>query len=152
MAISDDIELLQRLDFFKVFSEDALRMILFAAERRKLAEGERLFSKGSPSTGGFVVESGLIALVDDLEQPDIERVGRGTLIGEIALLATSERPVHAVARMESQLIVLPRVLMHRLLSEYPDAARRLAEQISLRSFELHQALQNLDSGALANPA
>ena len=37
MAISDDINLLQQLDFFKVFPEDALRMILFAAERRKLA-------------------------------------------------------------------------------------------------------------------
>lgn len=149
MALSDDIDLLRRLDFFNVFSDDALRMILFAAERRKLIEGEKLFSKGSPSTGGYIVESGSIALSDDLEQADIERVGRGTLIGEIALLVSGERPVHAIARMDSQLIVLPRALMHRLLSEYPDAAQRLADQINTRSLDLYQALQNLESTVLS---
>ena len=119
-------------------------MILFAAERRKLFEGEKLFSKGSPSTGGFIVESGLIGLSDDPDQPDFETAGRGTLIGEIALIASGERPVHAIARIESQVIVLPRSLMHRLLSEYPDAARRLAEQIGRRSQELYHALSRLE--------
>jgi len=94
---------------------------------------------------GYIVESGSIALSNDPEQADIERVGRGTLIGEIALLASGERPVHAIARMDSQLIVLPRALMHRLLSEYPDAAQRLADQINTRSLDLYQALQNLES-------
>ena len=149
MALSDDIDLLRRLDFFNVFSDDALRMILFAAERRKLNEGEKLFSKGAPTTGGFVVEDGLIALFDDPEQPDLERVGRGALIGEIGLLASGERPVHAVARTDANLIVLPRTLMHRLLSEYPDAAKRLADQISKRSADLYQALQRMESAALA---
>ena len=149
MAISDDINLLQQLDFFKVFPEDALRMILFAAERRKLAEDEKLFSKGSPSTGGYVVESGLIALSDDADHPDLERLGRGALIGEIALLASGERPVNAVARMDSQVIVLPRALMHRLLTEYPHSAKALAEQITVRSQALYQALQNLESSVLA---
>jgi CRP-like cAMP-binding protein len=149
MAISDDINLLQQLDFFKVFPEDALRMIVFAAERRKLAEGEKLFSKGSPSTGGYVIESGLIALSDDADHADLERLGRGALIGEIALLASGERPMNAVARMDSQVIVLPRALMHRLLSEYPHSAKALAEQITVRSQALYQALQNLESSVLA---
>lgn len=148
MAISDDIDLLQRLDFFKVFPHDALRMILFAAERRKLAEGERLFSKGTPSTGGYIVESGLIALSDDPDHPDLERLGRGALIGETALLATSERPVHAIARTESHVIVLPRTLMHRLLTEYPHSAKELAGQIEGRSQALFQALRKLESSVL----
>ncbi len=149
MALSDDIELLRQLEFFNVFSDDALRMILFATERQKLNEGEKLFSKGSPSTGGYIVESGSIALSDDLVEAELERVGRGALIGEIALLASGERPVHAIARTDSQLIVLPRALMHRLLSEYPDAAQRLADQINTRSLELYQALQNLESTVLS---
>jgi CRP-like cAMP-binding protein len=149
MALSDDIELLRQLEFFNVFSDDALRMILFAAERQKLNEGEKLFSKGNPSTGGYIVESGLIALSDDLEEAELEQVGRGALIGEIALLASGERPVHAIARTDSQLIVLPRALMHRLLSEYPDAAQRLADQINMRSLDLYQALQNLESTVLS---
>lgn len=148
MAISDDINLLQQLEFFKVFPEDALRMILFAAERRKFAEGEKLFSKGSPSTGGYVVESGLIILSDDADHVDLERLERGVLIGEIALLVSGERPVTAVARMDSQVIVLPRALMHRLLSEYPHSAKALAEQITVRSQALYQALQNLESSVL----
>ena len=149
MALSDDIELLRQLEFFNVFSDDALRMILFAAERQKLNEGEKLFSKGNPSTGGHIVESGLIALSADLEEAELEQVGRGALIGEIALLASGERPVHAIARTDSQLIVLPRALMHRLLSEYPDAAQRLADQINTRSLDLYQALQNLESTVLS---
>ncbi|MBM3637421.1 MAG: Crp/Fnr family transcriptional regulator [Alphaproteobacteria bacterium] len=148
MAVSDDINLLQQLDFFKVFPEDALRMILFAAERRKLAEGEKLFSKGSPSTGGYVVESGLIVLSDDADHVDLERLERGALIGEIALLASGERPVTAVARMDTQVIVLPRALMHRFLSEYPHLAKALADQITVRSQVLYQALQSLESSVL----
>jgi predicted transcriptional regulator len=40
-------------------------------------------------------------------------------------------------------------LMHRLLSEYPHSAKALAEQITVRSQALYQALQNLESSVLA---
>ena len=56
MALSDDIELLRHLEFFNVFSDDALRMILFAAERQKLNEGEKLFSKGSHQPVGILLK------------------------------------------------------------------------------------------------
>ena len=142
MALKDDIALLRRLDFFNAFSDDALRMMLFAAERRTIAAGEKLFSKGSPAPGGFVVTSGAIAMIDEPDGFELDLVGPGTLIGELALLAASERSVHAIAREDSTLISLPRSLMHRLLKEYPDTAQYLRDQLLERSIALRDALQN----------
>lgn len=141
MALNDDIAMLRGLEFFNAFSDDALRMMLFAAERRTLAAGERLFSKGSPAPGGFVVTSGAISLTDEPDGFQLDVMGPGTLIGEMALLAPSERPVHAIAQEASSLISLPRSLMHRLLSEYPDAAHHLRDHLLQRSIALRDALQ-----------
>ena len=84
----------------------------------------------------------MIAFVDDPDEFELDRVGPGTLIGEFALLAASERPAHAIAREETNLISLPRSLMHRLLREYPDTAQHLRDQLLQRSMALHDALQN----------
>lgn len=143
MAIDDDIGLLRQLAFFEPFDQDQLRLMLFAADRRTLKMGETLFSRGSLSTSGFVIQSGQIILRANHEFNEDRVVGPGTLIGEMALLVPSERPCDAIAKETTSLIGLPRTLLHRLLSEYPDTAKRLRAQLALRLKDFTEDLQRI---------
>jgi CRP-like cAMP-binding protein len=142
MALDDDIALLRRLDFFDVFEADQLRLMLFAADRRMLRPNETLFMLGEPADDGYLVQSGLIALLGDANTV-VEQARRGMLIGEYALLAPSERPVTAVAREATSVIVLPRKLIQRLLTEYPDVAFALREKLAERANRFSDALAGI---------
>lgn len=143
MAIDDDIGLLRKLAFFEPFDQDQLRLMLFAADRRTLKAGEILFTRGSLSTSGFIIQSGSIALRPNHEFGEETVLGPGTLIGEMALIIPSERPCDAVAKETSSLIGLPRTLLHRLLTEYPETARKLRVQLMARLADFSTDLQRV---------
>lgn len=142
MALDDDIALLRRLDFFDVFEADQLRLMLFAADRRVLRPNETLFMQGEPADDGYLVQSGLIALINDANIV-IEQARSGMLIGEYALLAPSERSATAVAREATSVIVIPRRLIQRLLTEYPDVAFALRQKLAERANQFTAALASI---------
>jgi len=142
MALDDDIALLRRLDFFGVFEADQLRLMLFAADRRMLRPNETLFMQGEPADDGYLIQSGLIALIGEANTV-IEQARPGMLIGEYALLAPSERPVTAVAREATSVIILPRKLIQRLLTEYPDVAFALQQKLAERANRFSAALAGI---------
>ena len=144
MALDDDIAQLRRLDFFDVFEPDQLRLMLFAADKRVLRPNETLFSRGESANDGYLVQSGLIHLLNDANGL-IEQVRAGTLIGEYALLTASERTTHAVARETTSVIVLPRRLILRLLAEYPDVAVALREKLAFRADGFKTALDRISA-------
>jgi CRP-like cAMP-binding protein len=61
----------------------------------------------------------------------------------MALIVPSERPCDAVAKETTSLIGLPRTLLHRLLSEYPETARRLRIQLLARLKDFTKDLQSV---------
>lgn len=143
MAIDDDIGLLRKLAFFEPFDQDQLRLMLFAADRRTLKAGETLFTRGSLSTSGFIIQTGSIALKPNHEFGEEQILGPGTLIGEMALIVPSERPCDAVAKEPTSLIGLPRTLLHRIFSEYPDTAKKLRVQLSKRLKDFTEDLERV---------
>jgi CRP-like cAMP-binding protein len=141
MSIDIAMSLLKRLEFFDVFDTEQLRIILFAAENRVLRPNERLYSKGDPAHEAYLVQSGLVMLVDETSESDPALAGPGTLIGEMALLVETERMTDAVAREATSLLIIPRKLILRLLSEYPDSAALLRQKIAARTASLKDSLE-----------
>ncbi len=93
MALEDDVATLARNAIFAALAPDALRLLAFSAETRVLRAGDILFRRDEPSNGGFVVLSGSIALDASDHGASATRIARPpTLIGEIALLARTNRP------------------------------------------------------------
>jgi len=145
MALEDDIALLSRVAVLSGMERDALRLLAFSAETRQLTAGETLFRKGDVSDGGFVVARGAIALVqDDAQSPDAV-VGPGTLIGEVALITETKRPMTAVAREASTVLRLSRAMFRRTLEEYPQMAERLAADLRQRVESLSSDLAGVKS-------
>ena len=151
MALEDDIALLSQVSLFQDMDRDVLRLIAFAAEMRTLRAGDVLFRKNELSDSGFVVARGSIALIDG-DANNVQGIaGPGTLLGELALVAETRRPVTAVAREHAALLRLSRAMFRRTLDEYPRLAQKLLADLRLRvttlSGELMQvkeALQRID--------
>jgi CRP-like cAMP-binding protein len=132
MTIEDDISFFERVPTFNSLGRAALRIIAIGADSRYVHNGDVLFSRGEPADGGFVVQEGSFSLTG-ADPKDMIRVGPGTLIGELALITETRRPVTAVALEPSTVLRIPRALFIKMLDGYPEAARRLRELLATRN-------------------
>ncbi|KQP83063.1 cyclic nucleotide-binding protein [Methylobacterium sp. Leaf113] len=130
MGLDDDIAILSAAPLFGFMARDALRLLSFAAERRSLGAGERLFAQGERADGGFVVMSGTLTLTPRGARAEPVTMGRSSLIGRLALFQRGERPCDADATRDAEVIRITPTLMRRVLEEFPDAARAIHADLS----------------------
>jgi CRP-like cAMP-binding protein len=135
MTIEDDIAFLERVPSFAILGRDALRILAIGAESRYVHVGEVLFTVGDPADAGYVIQDGSFMLkTDNTEASAAEMtVTRGALLGELALLTETTRPVTATAAEPSTVIRVPRSLFLKMLEGFPEAARRLRDYIATRT-------------------
>jgi len=134
MTIEDDIAFFERVPTFGILGRAALRILAIGAESRYVHSGEVLFNAGDPADSGFVIQEGAFSLTArPAEGGDSIVVGRGTLIGELALLTETVRPVTATASEPSTVLRIPRTLFLKMLEGYPDAARKLRDNLASRA-------------------
>jgi CRP-like cAMP-binding protein len=132
MTIEDDIAFFERVPTLSILGRAALRILAIGAESRYVHPGEVLFTAGDPADSGFVVQEGTFSLTT-LSSEDGVVVGRGTLMGELALLTETVRPVTATAKEPSTVLRIPRSLFLKMLEGYPDAATKLRDIIANRA-------------------
>lgn len=132
MSLEDDVGVLSKVSFFEGINADQLRLLAFGAESVSLLAGQDLFLQDAPSDSGFVVVSGLIDLTISTERgvQILTSIEGGGLVGELALVTNNLRSTNAVARRDSRLIKIPRVLFTRMLDKYPESAYDLHQKIS----------------------
>lgn len=131
MSLESDIKLLGTVPMLSDFTEDRLRLLAFSAESRDFRDGQRLFTAGDRADCAYVISSGQVAMFapDDSEKPT-SLVGRGALIGELALIVDGERATTAVARGKVETVLIRRPLFRRMLDEFPDIAVGLHKRLS----------------------
>lgn len=134
MTLDQDVDLLQHIPLFSGFPPEQLRLIAFSAEPMRLPAGTALFREGAQADTGFVIVSGSVELISTA--PDGPQgatiAGPGALIGELALLCPTTRPASATTLEPTELMVVSRRLLRRMLEEYPDMAERLRQALSDR--------------------
>jgi|SRR5215470_11342828 len=151
MTIEDDISFLEQVPTLSILGRQALRILAIGAESRYVHRGDTLFSVGDQADCGYVVHEGSFGLKSGQGQASGEFVvGSGTLLGEVALVADTVRPVTAVALEPSTVIRISRSLFLKMLEGYPEAARRLRDTIAARAEQAAQEIQNV-RGVLAPP-
>jgi len=135
MTIEDDIAFLEGVPSFAILGRDALRILAIGAESRYVHGGEVLFTVGDPADAGYVIQDGSFTLTNDNTASSAAgiTVTRGALLGELALLTETTRPVTATAAEPATVIRVPRSLFLKMLEGFPDAARRLRDHIATRT-------------------
>jgi CRP-like cAMP-binding protein len=131
MSIEDDIAFLERVPTLGLLGRPALRILAIGAENRYLPCGGILFKAGDAADAGFVVQEGSFSLAAPASEAIT--VGPGTLLGELAMLTDTTRPVTAKALEPATVLRISRTLFLKMLEGFPDAAGRLRDEFAHRT-------------------
>lgn len=135
MTLESDLRDLTRVPMFAILEREALRLLAFSAESRTFAPGEKIFESGEASDCGYFLLDGAV----DLMEPDREfpaHVAQApALIGELALITSTERSTTAIASTYATTLRVSRALFQRVLKEHPRSARDLHAFVEGRLME-----------------
>jgi len=134
MALEDDIALFETVPTLALLGSQALRILAIGAEEQHVNSGTVLFYAGEPGNAGYVIQHGSFRLLPGAQRRGEAELtlGRGALIGELALISGNLRPATAIALEDSSVIRIPRTLFLKVLEGYPEAARALRDVIVAR--------------------
>jgi CBS domain-containing protein len=142
VTLDDEVTRLGRTRPFDLLPREAVQLIAFSCEKRRLRAGEALFFAGEAADSGYFVHSGAITLVEDGVQPKAERrVDAGALIGESALYAPTARHVSARAAEDAVVMRIPRETFRRVLTEFPAGAAEIRAVLAARMRRLVDGLE-----------
>lgn len=127
MTLDDELDNLRRIPLFAIFETAALQMLAFSSETRLLRAGDILFERGQESDGGFILILGSVGLSPDGARMPARVLRPWALIGEMALVAPSLRPVTARALEPTTVLRIGRPLFHQLLEQNPATAARVRD-------------------------
>jgi len=88
----------------------------------QVAAGESLFTQGSDPEAMFAVLTGRLEAVDDVSGETVRVLGRGQVVGELAVLTGAPRSATVRARRDSRLLEIPRQRVEELLADEPELA------------------------------
>ncbi len=150
---SELLEYLCGLPLFADLSGPARQALGEALRQKSVTKGSYVFFQGDEADAAYVVRSGAIVLelasVDGRELV-INEMRPGDCFGELALLTKQPRSTGAIAQVDSELIMIPRLTFLAALDAEPRLARRLLETTARRlssSSERESALAFLDAQA-----
>ena len=150
MSLDATIAQLSKTRPFDALPRDALQLVAFSAEERKLAAGDVLFEQGEAADAGYFVLSGAISLTARGETKERTHVAHaGTVIGEAALLTELERPASAHAMENARVLRITRSVFQRVLGEFPNEAAKLRTRMAGRAKTLVMELEALRVRSLA---
>ncbi len=123
------------MDLFRGLDRTALDQVIQDSAWLRLAGGDTLFRQGDPADCLYTVVSGRLEAIIQAEgggDPMVQPIGRGTCVGEMALLTDAPRSATVRAVRDSELIRLPRAAFDRLLHDHPQAAVELSRTLARR--------------------
>lgn len=132
MALNEDIDVLSAAGLFEQLSSEQLRLLAFGAERLRFNVGRKLYRQGDRADCGYVIAVGTVALTRQSGGADpvvIKSVEPGTVLGELALITETHWITGAQAQTDVEVLRINRSLFRRMLSEYPDTASAIRDQL-----------------------
>jgi CRP/FNR family transcriptional regulator, cyclic AMP receptor protein len=123
------------LPIFEGLGDALLSLIEKHARYRTVGKDESIFYRGDPADQCYVLLSGEVVIM--LSSPDgreliINVMKPKDIFGELALLTGQPRSADAVARLDSELLVIPRRAFLEALNLEPRLVRRLLESVAAR--------------------
>jgi CRP/FNR family transcriptional regulator, cyclic AMP receptor protein len=125
---------LRRVPLFAELGDRALVELVGAACNFRWHEGSVVFEQESDAEALFVVLSGSVQIVDfeDGREVEIASAGPGQFFGEHSLLLRRRHSKRAVAREDTELMVLSKGQFEELLAERPALEAQLRQGIEER--------------------
>jgi CRP/FNR family cyclic AMP-dependent transcriptional regulator len=144
---------LHTVPLFEGVQDEILERLVENCRIRRLHKDELLFNQMDPAEGVYIVQSGCIALF--LATPDgrelvINEMHPGDCFGELSLITGRPRSTGALARVPSEILLIPSICFMDILNADAELMHRVLELTAQRlrvSSERESALAFLDSKA-----
>ena len=140
MTLGAEVDFISHTRPFDLLPREAVQLIAFSCEKRRIEAGETLFRAGDAGDAGYFVHSGAI-LVTGRRAGMAKRAAAGALIGESALYGPVDRRVEARAVEDAIVTRIPRATFRRVLVEFPDAADKVRGALAVRTKRLVESLE-----------
>ena len=129
----EKLELLSAVDLFSQLGPSDLAVLAEHAEFYDFADGEPVYSAGTPDRELFVIDSGSVRIVrgdSEGRQVDLARFVAGESFGEQDFLSDAERSAGAVSEGRSRVLVFPRrgESLDHVMTEHPALFARVLHQ------------------------
>ena len=152
-SISEVKNYLLEISLFADLNETSLQILAHDSKFKQVKKEQFIFLQSDPSETVYIVRSGIISII--LESSDgrklvINEVRTGEFFGEVGVLTNQPRSTSAIARRDSELLVIPLQIFLRILDTEPILVRRMLEITANRlrsSSERESALAFLDAQA-----
>jgi CRP-like cAMP-binding protein len=144
MSLEQDVRRMSLTRPFSLLPKEAVQLLAFSCEKRRVKAGANLFTAGEEADAGYFLLAGEIVLSANGED---RPVSAGALIGEMALAAEVQWGASARASVDSVLLRVPRDVFRRVLGEFPDAAVKVHAAASARTRKLIDQLETLRARA-----
>jgi CRP/FNR family cyclic AMP-dependent transcriptional regulator len=129
-SVIETLNFLDNIPLFSHLDEKSIEVLARSSRFRHIKNGEILFFQSDPSEFAYIVRSGNISIV--LSSPDgrdmvINEMRPGDIFGELGILTKQPRSTSAVARTDSDVLVIPREAFLRVIDSEPQLARLILE-------------------------
>lgn len=143
------VALLKALPLFKALDEPSLARLGAATQRRVLARGERVFSRGDDPLGLYVVVYGQVRLLGRARGGGVRLAGvvhAGQGFGDAVMFLERPALVDAEVATDALILLLPKDAVFAEIERNPRFARRLIAGLSARMEALVQQQERQDHG------
>jgi CRP-like cAMP-binding protein len=121
--------------------------------QRTLAPGEVVFDEGECGDHLYVIQSGEVELIREIESGErvVARLGPGDFFGELGVVLGGPRTARAVAVNKARVIALDRDTLESMCMEQPEIAIRMIRVLVSRLIEAERRLAVLGMDDLLQP-
>jgi len=152
-SVSEKLNFLKGLSLLSDFSESSLSLLARECRIKQVEKGEILFFQSDPSDSAYIVKNGSISII--LNSPDgremvINNMRAGEMFGELGILTKKTRSTSAIAKSNSEMLVIPKRVFTETIENEPQFAIRMLEITAERlqiSGKRESALAFLDAQA-----
>ncbi len=143
---TDVIGIVRQTDLFGSVPAQELEGLVAASRLRTYRRGQVVCTTGDPGDTLVVVISGQVKIVvrsADGAELTLTVVGPGGTLGEVSVADGGPRSTDVETAAESQLLFVPREIVHAMCSRLPAAAQALASAIAANLRRLTEATSDL---------
>ncbi|MBN38296.1 MAG: hypothetical protein CMI29_07500 [Opitutae bacterium] len=133
LRLPEPEEVLREVNWLKGMPEELIAKIVAVSEERTYSTGDSVMKQGDDGDGMIVITRGSVQVsIGDLV---VDIMGRGSVIGEMAVLAGIKRTANVVADSSVTALWLDTASMQKIIAESPDLSGSLWKTAAMRFAE-----------------
>ncbi|NJR21750.1 MAG: mechanosensitive ion channel [Richelia sp. CSU_2_1] len=135
--------LLRQVKYFENLNDIELRQLIEVGCRKKLRSQEFLFRENDPGDAFYIILSGAVEVFVETIDKHLTNLEAGKFFGELSLMLGIPRTASVRALEDTVLFAIDRQGFQKILTERPDLAEQIVQEIAKHQEELSERQQQL---------